>query len=191
MDTAPAALHAAVTRQPAEPLRLDRLIRAGAIHSMTGHVYRCVGLYGGRIAGVSTDPHGLDDLVGPGTVTVDAAGLTLLPAFSDSHEHLMEASRNMLLVPVDRVRSIAEFTAMISAAAGDTAPGAWIVTSMGWHESNLAENRLPTGAELDAAAPGHPVLARRGGHLAVASSAALAAAGAGPGGSSAGWPMAA
>lgn len=181
MDTAPAALHAAVTRQPAEPLRLGRLIRAGAIHSMTGQVYRCVGLYGDRIAGVSTDPHGLDDLAGPGTVTVDEAGMTLLPAFSDSHEHLMEASRNMLLVPVDQVRSIAEFTAMINSAAGDAAPGAWIVTSMGWHESNLAENRLPAGAELDAAAPGHPVLARRGGHLAVASSAALAAAGAGPG----------
>ena len=52
---------------------------------------------------------------------------------------------------------------------------------MGWHESSLAENRLPTGAELDAAAPGHPVLARRGGHLAIASTAALAAAGVGPG----------
>jgi predicted amidohydrolase YtcJ len=52
---------------------------------------------------------------------------------------------------------------------------------MAWHESNLAENRLPTGAELDAAAGSHPVLARRGGHLAVANSAALTAAGIGPG----------
>jgi predicted amidohydrolase YtcJ len=181
MDTAPAAMHAAVTRLPAEPLRLDRLIRASAIHSMTGQVYRCVGLYGDRIAAVSTDPHGLDDLASLGTVTVDAAGLTVLPAFSDSHEHLMEASRNTLLIPVDRARSIAEFTAMVADAARDAAPGAWIVTSMGWHESNLAENRLPTGAELDAAAPGHPVLARRGGHLAVASTAALAAASVGSG----------
>ena len=93
----------------------------------------------------------------------------------------MEASRNTLLVPVDQARSIAEFTRMIGDAARAAAPGAWIVTSMGWHESNLTENRLPTGAELDAAAPGHPVLARRGGHLAIASSAALAAAGVGPG----------
>jgi predicted amidohydrolase YtcJ len=70
---------------------------------------------------------------------------------------------------------------MVAAAARDAAPGAWIVTSMAWHESNLAENRLPTGVELDAVAPGNPVLARRGGHLAVANSAALAAAGIGPG----------
>jgi len=66
---------------------------------------------------------------------------------------------------------------MVSAAARDAAPGGRILTSMGWHESNLAENRLPTVAELDAAAPDHPVLARRGGHLAVANSAALRAAG--------------
>jgi predicted amidohydrolase YtcJ len=148
---------------------------------MTGETYRAVGLYGPRIAAVSADPHGLDDLADPATVRVDAADLTLLPAFSDSHEHLLEASRNTLLIPVDQARSIAEFTRMIGEAARARASGAWIVTSMGWHESNLAENRLPTGAELDAAAPGHPVLARRGGHLAIASSAALAAAGAGAG----------
>ena len=181
MDAAQRTMHAALTRTPAQPLRLSRLIRARAIHSMTGETYRAVGLYGPRIAAVSADPHGLDDLAGPATVPVDAADLTLLPAFSDSHEHLLEASRNTLLVPVDRARSIAEFTRMIGEAARAAAPGAWIVTSMGWHESNLTENRLPTGAELDAAAPGHPVLARRGGHLAIASSAALAAADAGPG----------
>jgi predicted amidohydrolase YtcJ len=165
----------------AGPPRLDRLIRAAAVHSMTGEVYRAVGLRGAKIAAVSRDPDGLDDLAGAGTVITDAGDLTLLPAFADSHEHLLEASRNTLLVPVDRARSIAEFAGMITAAARAAAPGEWIMTSMAWHESNLAEDRLPTIAELDAAAPGHPVLARRGGHLAVANSAALAAAGVGPG----------
>jgi predicted amidohydrolase YtcJ len=170
-----------MTREPAEPLRLDYLIRAGAIHSMTGEIYRSVGVRGAEIVAVSAGPGGLDDLAGGGTVVVDAGDLTVLPAFADSHEHLMEASRNTLLVPVDRARSVAEFTAMIAAAARDAAPGGWIVTSIGWHESNLAEDRLPALAELDAAAPGHPLLARRGGHLAVANSAALRAAGIGPG----------
>jgi predicted amidohydrolase YtcJ len=164
-----------MTRLPAEPLRLDRLIRAGTIHSMTGETYRSLGVRGAQIVAVSAERGGLDDLTGQRTVVVDAGDLTVLPAFADSHEHLMEASRNTLLVPVDRARSLAEFTGMVSSAARDAAPGGWILTSMAWHESNLAENRLPTGAELDAAAPGHPVLARRGGHLAVASSPALAA----------------
>jgi len=170
-----------MTREPAEPLRLDYLIKAGAIHSMTGETYRSVGLRGPEIVAVSSEPDGLDDLAGRATVLADAGDLTVLPAFSDAHEHLMEASRNTLLVPVDQARSIAEFTAMVCDAARHVPPGEWILTSIGWNESNLAENRLPTGAELDAAAPDHPVFARRGGHLAVANSAALRAAGVGPG----------
>jgi len=169
-----------MTRQPAEPPLLDYLIKAGAIHSMTGETYRCVGLRGPEIVAVSADLAGLDDLAGGGTAVVDASDLTLLPAFADSHEHLMEASNNTLLVPVDTARSVAEFTGMITAAARDAAPGEWILTSISWHESNFAENRLPTLAELDAAAPDHPVLARRGGHFAVANSAALQAADIGP-----------
>jgi predicted amidohydrolase YtcJ len=166
-----------MTREPAEPLRLDYLIRAGAIHSMTGEIYRSVGLRGPEIAAVSADLDGLDDLAGAATHVVDAGELTVLPAFADSHEHLMEASHNTLLVPVDKARSIPEFTGMVTAAAQEAAPGEWILTSIGWHESNLAENRVPTLAELDAAAPDVPVLARRGGHFAVVNSAALRAAG--------------
>jgi hypothetical protein len=98
-------------------MRLDRLIRAWAIHSMTGEVYRAVGLRGAEITAVSAEPAGLDHLAGSGTVTTDAGDLTLLPPFADSHEHLMEASRNTLLVPVDRAHNIAEFTAMVTAAA--------------------------------------------------------------------------
>jgi len=169
-----------MTREPADPMLLDYLITAGAIHAMTGATYRSVGLRGAQIAATSPEPDGLDDLAGPDTVRADLGDLTVLPAFSDAHEHLMEASRNTLLVPVDKARSVAEFTAMVRDAARVAPPGKWIVTSMGWHESNLAENRLPTGAELDAAAPGHPVFARRGGHLAVANALALQAAGVGP-----------
>src|SRR5215472_15400972 len=168
-----------MTREPAEPLRLDYMIKAGAIHSMTGETYRSVGVRGPEIVAVSADLEGLDDLAGGGTTLVDAGDLTLLPAFADSHEHLMEASRNTLLVPVGKARSVAEFTGMVADAARGATRGTWILTSIGWHESSLAENRLPTLAELDAAAPDNPVLARRGGHLAVVNSAALRAAGIG------------
>jgi predicted amidohydrolase YtcJ len=166
-----------MTRLPANPFGLDYLFKAHAAHSMTGESYRSVGLKGDEIVAVSPEPDGLRDLADSATVVVDAGDLTLLPAFSDAHEHLMEASRNTLLVPVGQARSIAEFMGLISDAAAHAKPGEWIVTSMAWHESDLAENRMPTGSELDAAAPGHPVFARRGGHLAVASMLALRAAG--------------
>ena len=161
----------------ASPLALDYLLKAAAVHSMTGEVYRSVGVLGSEIVAVSPDTDGLDSLRGPDTVTADVGDLTVLPAFSDSHEHLMEASRNTLLVPVDQSRSIAEFVDIVGGAARDAAPGRWIVTSIAWHESNLTENRLPTAAELDADTQDNPVFARRGGHLAVVNTAALRAAG--------------
>jgi predicted amidohydrolase YtcJ len=154
----------------------DRLIRVGAAHSMTGPTYRAVAVRGTDIVAVSDEPDGLDHLAGATTTKSDCRDLTLLPAFADAHEHLMESARNSGLVAVDAARSIAEFTAAIAHAAGTLAPGQWIQTSNAWHESNLAEHRLPTRADLDAAIPAHPVLARRGGHLAVANSAALRAA---------------
>src|SRR5215470_5267862 len=151
-----------MTREPAEPLRLDYLIKAGTIHSMTGGTYRSVGLRGPEIVAVSPEPGGLDDLAGGGTAVVDAGDLTVLPAFADSHEHLMEASRNTLLVPVHQAHSVAEFTGMVAAAARDAAPGAWILTSMGWHESALAAAGVgpgtpdPPGGKISRLADGSP-----------------------------------
>ena len=112
-----------MTCEPAEPLRLDYLIKAGTVHSMTGKAYRSVGVRGAEIAAVAAEPDGLDDLAGHSTAVVDAGDLTLLPAFADSHEHLMEASRNTLLIPVGQARSVAEFTGMVADAARDAAPG--------------------------------------------------------------------
>ena len=91
---------------------------------MAGQTYRSVGLRGAEIVVVSPDLHGLDDLAAGDTAVVDAGDLTLLPAFADSHEHLMEASRNTLLVPVDKARSVAEFTGMVAEAARAAATGA-------------------------------------------------------------------
>ena len=59
-------------REPAEPLRLNYLIKAGAVHSMTGETYRCVGLRGPEIVAVSAELDGLDDLAGADTAVVDA-----------------------------------------------------------------------------------------------------------------------
>jgi predicted amidohydrolase YtcJ len=119
-------------------------------------------LRGAEIVATAADSHGLDHLCGEGTLVVDANDLTVMPAFADSHEHPMEASRNTLLVPVDRPRSVAEFTTMVADAARAAQLGEWVLTSIGWHESNLAENRLLTLAELDKAAPGAPTVSAPG-----------------------------
>ncbi len=61
--------------------------------------------------------------------------------------------------------------------AAELGPGEW-VTGMGWAEGLVTERRPPFRADLDAAAPGNPVvLARAGGHSIVANSRALELAG--------------
>ncbi|MFD0346095.1 amidohydrolase family protein [Kitasatospora aburaviensis] len=50
-------------------------------------------------------------------------------------------------------------------------------TTINWQEVNLAEQRLPRTAELDAATDRHPVLVRRGAYNMVLNTPALRLAG--------------
>jgi predicted amidohydrolase YtcJ len=114
----------------------------------------------------------LDALTGPGTVVEHRAGL-LLPGFFDSHNHMLMTGMGMLSPDLGGCRSIADVLDVVRAAAGRAAEGQWIVTSPAWHESSLAEQRMPTAEELDSAAAGHPVFMRRGGHNLVLSTLAF------------------
>jgi predicted amidohydrolase YtcJ len=155
----------------------DVLIRPGAIHTFgpDAEPARALAVQGDVIIGLSPRSDGLDDLAGPRTVVIDDAEFTLLPAFNDTHNHLLEATRNASFVPAQQARSIAELVEMIRVRAATTTPGQWIQTSNAWHEQALAERRLPTAQELDEATREHPVIVRRGGHMAVLNSRALAA----------------
>jgi predicted amidohydrolase YtcJ len=137
-------------------------------------------LRGGRIVELSASVDDLDAWIGPTTEVLDCDDLTIMPAFADAHEHLMEAARNESLVQIQGVKSIGEMIDAIRARAATAADGEWILTAMAWHESDLAENRMPTIQELDTASATHPVFVRRGGHLAAANSAALAQAAVAP-----------
>jgi predicted amidohydrolase YtcJ len=175
----PSGMPASAT-SPAAPSRLaDQVIRAGAIYSMAEDraVYRAIALRDEWIVAVSDDPHGLDALITSGTHVVDDPGLTLLPALYDTHNHLLEAARNFTMVPADQAHSIAELVDLIRQRAAQTPAGQWIRTTNAWNEASLAERRLPTALELDAATSEHPVLVRRGGHNGVANSRALQLAG--------------
>jgi predicted amidohydrolase YtcJ len=167
-------------REASATVRLaDQVIRAGAIYSMAEDrkVYRSVALRNEWIIAVSEDPHGLDGLISAGTYVVDEPGLTILPAFDDTHNHFILGSENLSLVAIERARSIAELVEMIRQRAAQLPAGEWIRTSNAWHESNLAEGRLPTGAELDQASVDHPIWVKRGGHVGVGNSLALKIAG--------------
>ena len=115
-----------------------------------------------------------------GADEIDMDGGTLLPAFTDSHTHFKRASTFLALY--------IDFSALAPTSIGDVqsavtekitvqAPGAW-VQGDGLEPGRLREGRFPTRHELDAVAPGQPVVLRSvGRHVVAANSAALAAAG--------------
>src|SRR5262245_58377686 len=132
------------------PSTADLLVRAGRIHTMnpTDGPLRAIAVMGDSIVALSATAHGLDDLVGPATPVVDDPALTVLPAFNDTHNHLLEAARNDTFVQVNQAHSVDEFVALIRERAAHTPKGRWIQTSNAWHERQLVERRLPTAADL-------------------------------------------
>ncbi len=114
---------------------------------------------------------------GPGTRIVDLHGAFAMPGFNDAHVHLAEAGHIKLSVDLTGTHTLAEMQARIARAAQAATPGAWL-TGGGWDHTLWPSRALPTRAELDAVTGGHPALfVRIDGHIAVANSAALAAAG--------------
>ncbi|MBT2186804.1 amidohydrolase [Sphingobium nicotianae] len=106
-----------------------------------------------------------------GAQRIDLKGRTLMPGFIDTHQHVYGLAHRS--IEPDKARSIAEIQQMIAAKAKELGPGEWI-NGYGWDEALLAEKRVPTRADLDAAAPDNPVvLTRAGGHSSVSNSAAL------------------
>ncbi|WP_432172745.1 amidohydrolase [Streptomyces sp. Tue6028] len=153
----------------------DVLIRAGAVHTLVPGQgpQRVLAVRGDRIAAVSSDPNGLDDMEGARTTVYDLPAATVLPAFDDTHTHLILAGHSAHDVPVHQARTIAEFLDLIRQRARTTPAGEWIRTTTNWQELNLAERRMPTATELDQATDRHPVLVKRGGHNDVANTYAL------------------
>lgn len=157
----------------------DLIVRAARIRTLDARVadQRALAVRGDRIIGLSPTTTGLDELAGPGTRVLDAPHGTLLPAFDDTHTHLVFAALSAHDVPVHTAATLGEFLDLIRRRAAATPPGEWIRTTTNWQELNLAERRLPTAHELDTATDRHPVLVKRGGHNDVLNSYALRLAG--------------
>jgi len=108
---------------------------------------------------------------GPNTQVVDLKGRTVIPALSDNHFHSAGGGPN---IDISKTRSLAELFAKLSEAAAKAAPGSILVSNSDWHEAQLKEQRLPTAAELEAAAPGYATVLVRGGHSYFLSTTSLA-----------------
>ena len=135
-----------------------------------------VAVTGERIVAVGTS-RDLLALAGPRTVRIDLGGRTVVPGFIDAHSHPASAGRRHLREVDCDLRSIADIQAAIRARAAATPKGQWVL-GFKYDDTKTKEGRPLTRADLDAAAPDHPVrIGHRGGHTAYVNSAALARAG--------------
>jgi predicted amidohydrolase YtcJ len=120
-------------------------------------------------------------LAGPKTRIRDLntaqTGVYIFPGFNDAHVHLGAAGRNFMNLDLTGVRSLKEMLAKVESYARNAPPGHWI-TGGNWDHTLWPGKKLPTRQELDEVTAGHPAfLSRVDGHIAVANTAALRAAG--------------
>jgi predicted amidohydrolase YtcJ len=123
-------------------------------------IARAVALGSGRVLAVGDDRLVLR-LRGPRTRVIDAHGRTVLPGLYDSHVHPLSAAASEWATPLPELRSLKDVFAFIRKQAAHLPPGDWIVLPYAF-PTRLAEARFPTRAELDRAAPRHPVLYHAG-----------------------------
>jgi hypothetical protein len=94
----------------------------------------------------------------PGVSLLDLQGRRVIPGLIDSHTHIIRQGNNFAMeLRWDEVPSLADGLAMLRAQAQRTPPGAWVRVVGGWSADQFAERRLPTLAEINAAAPETPV----------------------------------
>ncbi len=123
------------------------------------------------------------ELAGPSTKRVDLAGRVAIPAFNDAHMHLLPLGVGMVEVnlrPEEGILSVDDVLSRVADAARTKKPGEWVLGRGYDHNEFRGERRHPTADELDRVAPDNPVFIKRTcGHVAVANSLGLKAAGIG------------
>ena len=107
---------------------------------------------------------------------IDAAGRLVLPGFIDTHVHFLEGGLRLASVQLRDARTRDEFVNRIRAFAATVPEGTWI-TGGDW-DHTLWGGELPSRDWIDAVTPNHLVwINRLDGHMNLANSAALKAAG--------------
>src|SRR5437879_5648681 len=100
-----------------------------------------------------------------------------MPVYNDAHAHLASGGFEKLNVNLVGSKSLAEMQSRIADRVKTAIPGEWIV-GRGWDHTKWPGRTLPSRQDIDKVTGDHPaIFGRVDGHIAVANSAALRAAG--------------
>jgi predicted amidohydrolase YtcJ len=156
----------------------DQLLLNGVIRTLdrTRPLVAALAVRGDRILAAGSDDEMRSLLPGlPPAQVINLEGRAVLPGLIDAHLHFDWYARGLLAVDAE-TDTLDECLARVHTKASQTPPGQWI-TGLGWNQ-NVWGGGFPTAADLDRAAPAHPVLlTAKSGHAAWANTAALRLAG--------------
>jgi predicted amidohydrolase YtcJ len=161
-----------------QPVAADIVFRNGNVYTANDKAPRAqaIAVKGDRIVFVGTN-EAAQKFVGTNTRVVDLKGNTVLPGFTDSHQHLSGVGLREMTLNLEGTTSLNDLLAKLKTRVDQAKPGEW-VTGRGWIETHWQPPVFPTRWDLDKVSPNNPViLGRADGHGAVANSAALKLAG--------------
>jgi len=102
-------------------------------------------------------------LAGSNSRVIDLQGRTVIPGLLDSHLHGIRAALSFSTeVNWIGASSLDDALGRIRGAARKMKPGSWLIVAGGWNVQQFKEKRVPTQAELLAAAPDNPVYVQLG-----------------------------
>jgi len=134
-----------------------------------------IAVSGDTIAAVGSSAE-IRKLAGAGARIIDAHGAMLTPGFIDAHVHFLDGGFALSSVQLRDAKTPAEFVRRIKAYAAGLPKGAWVLG--GDWDHTLWGGELPRRDWIDSVTPDHPVwVGRLDGHMGLANSAALRAAG--------------
>ena len=140
------------------------------------HPVHALAVSGGNIIAAGTNDE-IQKFKGPKTQVIDLGGNFVMPGFNDAHVHLGSGGFEKLNVDLVGSKSLDDMKQRIAARVKTAGPGEWIV-GRGWDHTLWAEQKTPVREDIDAVTGDHPAIFNRvDGHIAIANSAALKAAG--------------
>ena len=156
METMPVA---GVARSASSRESAQLVVRNGRIY--TGDSQNpsssAMAIVNGRIMAIGSEQE-VAQHIGPTTRVIDALARRIIPGLNDSHLHVIRGGLHYLLeLRWDGVPSLRLALAMLRDQVSRTPKGQWVRVVGGWTGDQFAEGRLPTIAELNAAAPDTPV----------------------------------
>jgi len=170
---------------PAHSAKPDLIFFNGIIYTGAGfaedqpQVVQAIAIGRGKVLAIGASAD-ITRLAGPNTHLRDldsaSTGTFLFPGFNDAHTHLGEGGQTSLNLDLAGVKSLDDLLTKIAIFAEPLPDGHWI-TGGRWDHTLWANKTLPTRQDLDKISDGHPTFLQRvDGHIAIANSAALAAA---------------